>query len=283
MPLSSQIRGHRGRWFKPVASPSILAPLVLGGLMCVPVLAQSERPLSTETANTLSWGSGEFELGLGTFRTRVERRRGQLWQLPQLAGRAGIGPTAELRIEGSGIVWFDPDDGGDRREPGDFTLWTKVRFWKGTPFQPVVAGRIGVKIPVTSNESGLGTDEVDFLVQVILSQRISRSDLHLNLGLAVLGDPDRKAAQNDAFNYSVGAVIPLTDKIKLLGEISGQQGQGSRFDRSFVRAGVRWQSGNTAWDAGLSAGLIDESEDWGIIAGMTRAFTWTPKEAIPQP
>jgi hypothetical protein len=264
----------------PRPGPELIACLVVL-LQGTVAFGQGMRPLTTESADTLEWGRGDIEIGIGTFQTRVLGQRGQLWEIPQLAARVGLGPTAELRLQGNGLLDFDPDSGDDAREPGDFTFWAKVRFWKGTGFQPVVAGRIGVKLPVTSNESGLGTDETDFLAQLILSQKVSRSRLHLNLGLAVLGDPTRTSAQSDAFTYALAAGVPLGGRARLVGEIAGQQGPGRFFDRSFVRAGVRWEAAGAVWDTGVSAGLIDESEDWGIVAGMTRGFSWTPKEAAP--
>ena len=258
----------------------MVSALTLG--LCSAASGEGMRPLITESADTLEWGRGDIEVGIGSFQTRVQGQRGQLWEIPQLAARVGLGPTSELRVEGNGIVAFDPDTGDDAREPGDFTFFTKVRFWKGTGFQPVVAGRIGVKLPITSQESGLGTDETDFFAEVILSQNVSRARLHLNLGLAILGDPTRNSEQNDTFTYSLAAGTPIGSRTRLVGEIAGQQGAGTVFDRSFARAGVRWDAAGAVWDFGASFGLIDESEDWGIIAGMTRGFTWTPKEAAPK-
>ncbi len=270
--LTSQIH-ETFRW-------SMVSALILG--LCSTASGQGMRPLTTESADTLEWGSGEVEVGIGSFQTRLQGQRGQLWEIPQLAARVGLGPTSELRVEGNGAMAFDPDTGDDAREPGDLTFWAKVRFWKGTAFQPVVAGRIGVKLPITSEESGLGTDETDFFAQLILSQNVSSSRLHLNLGIAVLGDPTRNSAQNDTLTYALAAGTPIGSRARLVGEIAGQQGAGTSFDRSFVRAGVRWEAAGAVWDVGASFGLIDESEDWGIIAGMTRGFTWTPKEAAPK-
>ena len=271
-PLHHLARTARGRL--------ALAFLALGAAPAAH--AQSDRPLTTEPAATLGWGDVEIELGAAGFRTRDPGgERGRLWMLPTVAAVAGIGPAADLKIEGSALLHFDPESGDSRREPGDFTIWTKVRFWRGTPFQPVVAGRVGVKIPITSDESGLGTDETDFFAQIILSQKVSRARLNLNLGLAVLGDPGEPAAQNDALTYGVSGVLPLGARVRIVGEVAGQQGTGTAFDRSFARAGARWNAAGVVWDAALSVGFIDQSEDWGFLGGVVLPISWTPKEGAP--
>jgi len=253
--------------------------------LCAPALAQSHRPLTTESADTLQWGQGQVEIGVSTFRLTPPRRgdKGRLWSFPDLGASVGLGPTAELQVEGSGILRFDSESADSATEPGDWTFWTKVRFWRGTPFQPVVAGRLGVKLPVTTNETGLGTDQTDFFAHVILSQRVSGARLHLNLGVAILGEPTRPTAQNDALTYGFAWEIPLHEKATLIGEIAGQDGTGALFDRSYVRSGVRWEAAGVRWDAALSAGLIDESEDWGLTAGVVLPFSWKPKEGIETP
>lgn len=261
------------------------APLAIGAaVLCLatPARAQSDRPLTTEPAGTLAWGSIEVELGVSTFRKRSpDGERGRVWNVPTLGAVAGVGPAADLKIEGAAITQFDPRRGDTQREPGDFFLWTKVRFWRGTPFQPVVAGRLGVKIPVSSDESGLGTDETDFFAQLILSQHVSQARLNLNLGLAILGDPERRATQNDALTYGLAWVVPWGERVRIVGEVAGQQGAGSVFDRSFARLGARWKAAGVLWDAALSIGFIDQSEDWGVLAGVALPFSWKPKEGAP--
>jgi hypothetical protein len=258
---------------------SLIAAFSLIATARTPAAAQSDRPLTTEPAQTLTWGEVQVELGVSSFRTRGDPgERGYLWNVPTVAAVAGIGPAADLKVEGSAVVSFNPERGESVREPGDFTFWTKVRFWRGTPFQPVVAGRIGVKIPVTSDESGLGTDETDFFAQAILSQNIAQSRLNLNLGLSILGDPRQRTTQNDAFAYGVSWVVPLSDAVRVVGEVAGRQGPGTLFDSSFARLGARWNAAGVVWDAALSAGFIDSSEDWGVLAGVVLPFTWKPKE-----
>jgi len=279
-PAISPDRGGRPRRRRALAGC-----LVAAGWLAAfgsPALAQSDRPLTTEPATTLAWGDIELELGVESFRIpNPTGTRTRLWNAPTLAAVAGIGPAADLRIEGAVLTWINPESGASAREPGDFTIWTKVRFWRGTPFQPVVGGRLGVKIPITSNESGLGTDETDFFAQVILTQQVSRARLNLNLGLAILGDPQRVAAQSDAITYGLGCVVPVGGRLRIVGEVAGRQAPGSVFDRSFARLGARWQAAGVLWDAALTAGFIDQSEDWGALAGVTLPFRWKPKEGIP--
>jgi hypothetical protein len=260
-----------------------------GPLAIAPAPAQSDRPLATEPAHTLPVGEAQAEVGVTWFEGRdLAGNEGSLWGLPALAGVVGIGPAADLRVEGSALVGFEPeggqgaDDVDAQREPGDFTFWTKVRLWRGTRLQPVVAGRLGVKLPVTSDESGLGTDEVDFHAQVLLSQTLDSARLNLNLGIAILGDPSRQASQNDALTYGLSGVFPLGGRVRILGEVAGRQGPGTFFDRSHARVGARWEQGGILWDAALSAGFIDESEDWGVLAGATFPLTWKPKEEPPK-
>lgn len=263
--------------------PALLITMALW--LWEPAAAQSHRPLTTESADTLEWGKGQVEIGVSTFRLRPPLRGddGRLWNLPELGASVGLGPTAELQVEGAGVMFFDADERDSATEPGDWTFWTKVRFWRGTPFQPVVAGRLGVKLPVATNETGLATDSTDFFAHVILSQRVSGARFHLNLGVAVLGLPTRASAQVDALTYGLALEAPLPGRPTLVGEVAGQRGSGTLFDRSFVRVGVRWEAAGVRWDAALTAGLIDQSEDWGVTTGVVLPFSWKPTEGIPSP
>lgn len=79
---------------------------------------------------------------------------------------------------------------------GDLRLGTRARFLALGPWTGGLDWE--VKLPNASNESGLGTDETDFLARGWLAWEKERWILQADTGMAILGDPNQDAAQDDA-------------------------------------------------------------------------------------
>ena len=81
-------------------------------------------------------------------------------------------------------------------------FWDDLRFGAQLQFQEfaIVTGgiRFWTKLPNTENETGLGTDEMDFWIVLIQSFHFSDIiGLHLNFGFGIVGSPVAMQTQND--------------------------------------------------------------------------------------
>jgi hypothetical protein len=171
---------------------------------------------------------------------------------------------------------------------GDARLWTKVRLWREREYRPIVALRFGTKLPNANESDRLGTDETDFMIDALASKQLGPITAHVNLGIALLGNPgptigapDRSSdGQDDLFTYAVALAWPVLTlrgangpTFHLLAELVGAAGSRFDNDRLALRAGAQVRTGHWTFFAGPSAGLIKESEDVSVSAGVIYTFT----------
>jgi len=92
---------------------------------------------------------------------------------------------------------------------------------------------------------------------------------HLNLG----GGLDR-AQTNPFIIWGVIAELPVTAKLRLVGEINGESVKKNTPDNSAL-LGVIWQAPwhNVSLDAGLRRGISHAAADWMFTTGLTFSFS----------
>jgi hypothetical protein len=142
--------------------------------------------------------------------------------LPVVGLRTGLGSWGEVRVEGDLYRWFDPDEDAEVSGPGDWRVQTKVRL--GPADRRVRwAALLGVKIPVASDNDGLGTNLADVEARALMAIGLGSGQLDLNLGLAVLGATFRERAQVDVATYAAAYCHRVGDRLELDGEIAGRE------------------------------------------------------------
>jgi hypothetical protein len=150
-------------------------------------------------------------------------------------------------------------------------LYTKLRvIGEGKRF-PVTSFYVGTKLPNTSNESGLGTDETDFFASILLSKWIGDCTLHFNGGVAILGDPDQASRQEDVFTYSA-AFVYHTLRTNFFVEVNKGLGIVPFETPTVVRGGIVYKTMSLSLDVGVSAAVDGIGEDYGVIGGLTYEF-----------
>ena len=255
-------------------------------------------PLHLEEAATLPSGTAEATLGASYFdglrfppftrdadpsETGLGRAHSQsLLAAPQLGFRIAAGNWAEIQAAFEMLLLHEtrPDEGTVTQfGTGDARLFTKVSIIRERRIVPAFGFRFGTKLPNANRKDRLGTDDVDFGADVLASKYLGPVGVHANLGLQLLGNPGPTAGQDDLFSYTIGfATRPLgknapgATQVRFLGEIDGLTG--SRFDnaRSAARLGVQFRGPVLAWFAGVSAGLIHQSENVGFSTGVIWTF-----------
>ncbi len=271
--------------------------LVLTSVFChclfsSPCTAASLFPLQTEDARLLPRDAGEFRLGLSyseglrqQFQREDTDRR--LAELPGIALRVGLGDRVEgqlsyafLRLQEEGL--------GTKYGSGDMTFGFKVGLHPGDDSWPALALLAATKLPNADNRKNLGTDQTDVFFDLLATREGAFAVYFLNLGLAILGDPEGLSnRQDDLLRYAAGFMLPLRQGALLLAAEGLDFGNpGSLNRRGAVRGGIQWPAGNLRFDLGGSVGYVRQSEDWSIRAGMTvpfdlRQWRWTRWEPRP--
>ena len=250
-------------------------------------------PLTVETAATIPSGQIDFALGASYFRNRrfppftppgfIHSQN--LTNVPELGLRAAIGDMVEIQASYEFIDLDEHTDAGHHQTygGGDARLFTKIYALRERKWVPAMGVRFGTKLPNASSSARLGTDEFDFFLQWLGSKHIGPVDVHLDLGIALLGNPGFDASnsrgQDDLFTYAVGLVSPTfaLDRasawgIRFLTEVAGQTGSRFHNDGDAVRAGLQVAYGGFTLYAGASAGLDSAAEQYGVMGGVIYAF-----------
>jgi hypothetical protein len=264
----------------------ITAALLVGG---GPARAEWLAPLTVETAETLPSGQIDLALGASYFHNRrfpPFTPPGFInWQdlttVPELGLRAAVGSMVEIQAS---YEFIDLDestqDGHDHTYGGgDARLFTKIYAVRERTWIPAMGVRFGTKLPNASSSDRLGTDETDFFIQWLGSKHFGDFTAHLNLGIALLGNPGSSGGQDDLCTYAVGLVSPTLGSqtadawgIRGLLEVAGSTGSRFHNDGDAIRGGVQVMHGGLTLYAGASGGLDSAAEQYGFMGGVIYAF-----------
>jgi hypothetical protein len=258
---------------------------VLGGHPSV--RAEWLAPLTVETAETLP--SGQMDLALGASYFHNARfppftpsgfiRWQDLTTVPELGLRAAVGSAVEIQASYEFIDNNERTANGHTNTygGGDARLFTKIYALRERKWIPAMGVRFGTKLPNASSSDRLGTDETDVFIQYLASKEIGDFSAHVNLGIALLGNPS--GGQDDLFTYAVGLVSPTLGAhavpdwgVRFLTEVAGTAGSRFNNDGDALRAGFQVLHGGFTIYAGASAGLYSAAAQYGLMGGVIYAF-----------
>lgn len=262
-------------------------------LTAIPAAAQ-QRPLLTQDPETVGSGVVLVEGGL-TYGHDIffpaSGLQGNLLQLPLVGVSVGIGPIAEVQLDGgpydrlaitnrvdAPLASLVTATGDKTHDVEDLVFATKIRVLSETAGRPSVGLRFATKLPNASNESGLGLDTTDFHVQGLVGKTVQSIRIVGNFGLAILGDPTRGNNQNDDFDYGVSFARAIQQGVEVVGEINGRASTRSGTppagteSRAEMRVGGRLTRGTVRIDAGLILGMTSRDPSFGFTAGATWVF-----------
>jgi hypothetical protein len=251
-----------------------------------------QRPLVTEDPETIGQGRVLVEAGLLHLRGveyPIFGLEGNRTHLPVVGVSIGLGSMVELQVDG-GISLFDVTarrfgplgfaldiDGDSATQADDIVVATKIRVLEETLGRPGLGVRLATKLPVARNESGLGTDETDFSVTVLIGKTIESLRIVGNVGLLVAGDPTLPNSQNDPLVYGISLARAVTGGFEVVGELEGRwlysepEAPGAE-NRAAIRGGIRQTWRTVRADAALVLGLTKYEPSWGFTAGLTWVF-----------
>lgn len=259
--------------------------------LVLPVTAAAQqRPLVTEDPEVVSQGQVLLELGFEQWwqqRYPVSGLQGTLLRLPTVGFSFGVG-IAEIQLDGAGFQRllvkerFDAPlasmvEGSDDRvvSVDDFTIGTKIRLMAEAPGRPALGVRFATRLPLASNEQGLGLDTTDFYVSVLVAKTVQSLRIVANGGLGILGDATRGDRQNDVITYGLSVARALTMASEVVGEINGRLHTSGREpapgtqSSSILRGGLRFTKSRVRFDAGAMIGVFADDPKFGVTAGLT--------------
>jgi Putative MetA-pathway of phenol degradation len=217
---------------------------------------------------------------------------GDLFRVPTLGLSLGLSSIAEIQIDWTPYQRLSVNE----REPAplaamlDFTgegttdiddivIGTKVRLVPEGAGHPAFGVRFATKLPNASNESGLGTDSMDFHVSGLVGKTVESIRIVGNVGLGLLGDPVRGDQQNDVLTYGFSLARAVRQGLEVVGEINGRQSLHPAEEvpvgtesRSIVRIGGRYTVSTVRVDGGVLFGLTSRDPSFGVTAGVTWVF-----------
>ncbi len=246
--------------------------------------ARSELPAITQEAKIQPPGTLAVDFGFGY---RSEPRDFGLpehdarWDLAKTRLAAGLGDLVEVQATGILISAVD-NASATEHDFGDWTLGTKIRLFTEHGKRPATALLWEVKVPLASSDDGVGTDEADFFVHVLLSKHFGeRNRLDVNLGGGFLGDPTKSSSQDDVLIFGAAWSGHLSDKNVIGVELLARDGFKENDSPALLRGIYRHIAGRWSISAAVAAGLNGDTDDFAVDLFVRRQFQlWTPSSTV---
>jgi hypothetical protein len=263
-------------------------------LVCsVPAFAQ-QRPLQTEDPETIGAGRVLIEAGIDYERDvylPVSGLRGNLFTVPPFGISLGVSSIAEIQIDaglyqklyiteqipGAPFSHLLQLDSGSTADVDDIYIGAKMRLLSETARRPAIGSWFRTRLPNAGNESGLGKDMQDFSSALTIGKTVQSIRVVANIGMLMLGNPTRPAAQDDLLIYSLSVARALTQRGEVVGEFVGRANFANIItpgaeDRGLLRLGARYTISGVRFDTGIMLGLSSRDPEIGVTGGFTWVF-----------
>lgn len=274
---------------------SLIGALILAA--ATPSFAQ-QRPLKTEDPETIGSGRILIEAGLDYNRDvyfPVSGLRGHHFVVPSLGVSLGVSSIAEIQVDtglyqklyitevvpNAPFSHFLQLDSNSTSDIDDIHVGAKVKLLGETARRPAIGSWFVTRLPNAGNESGLGKDMQDFASAVSVGKTVSSVRVVANIGMLMLGNPTKQAAQDDLMIYSLSVARAITQRAEVVGEFVGRANFADTVtpgaeDRGLLRFGTRYTINAVRFDAGLLLGLTSRDPEVGFTGGFTYVFNGLP-------
>ncbi len=267
---------------------------VLGLCLSAGPVAAQQRPLLTEDPETIGDRLILMETGIDQAWDEsftVSGLKGNVMRVPRLGLSFGMGPNAEIQIDGVSSSRLRITDrsvaplsdlvsvsGDTTRSFDDIVVGAKIKLVSEGAHTPAISLRFATKLPNASNESGLGLDTMDFFQSLLVGKTMQSIRVVGNIGLGILSDPTRGDRQNDVLTYGFSLARAFASGAEIVGEINGRAstrrgtpppGTESRATMTF---GLRYTRATVRFDGGLFTGFTSRDPSVGLTFGLTWVF-----------
>jgi hypothetical protein len=271
-----------------------IAPLLVAACLAAAPAAAQQRPLLTEDPEPIGTGRLLIEGGVDAALSQkypASGLEGTLWRTPVLGVSIGLSPIAELQFDGSLFDTLQISQrhpaplshlltvvGDSTHDTSDLVIATKIRMRAEGVGHPAIGIRFATKLPNASNESGLGTDTIDFYASLLIGKTVRSLRIVGNGGIGILPDPVVGNRQNDVITYGLSLARAVTNQSELVGEVNGRVSTRSAgpFPGSETSAqaavGARYTRGALRFDGKVFGGLFEVDPRLGFSVGFTYVF-----------
>lgn len=230
-------------------------------------ITYAARPLSTDDAGTVEERHIEIESGFEYVKQADEE-----YNLSFVL-KYGLIKNSDLGIE-IPYKFIDFIESANVGGIGDIKFTTKYRFLDEIKNLPVLALSLSIKTKTGNKEKSLGSGELDYGLNGIVTKEIGKFTTHLNLGYTFVGEPEGEEV-NDIFSYGLAMEYPLNESLNIVGEVTGETTLDGDFNGNPCSGllGLNYAlSEMIAFDFGVGFEISDASPDYRIITGLTLGF-----------
>jgi hypothetical protein len=289
--LEGKLRRFRISRTLPVLAGAII--LAATAAVSQPAAAQ-DLPLQTADTDTIAPGHILGQVGFNFFHNEnfpLSGLTGDLTDVGVINIRSGLGNIVEIDIQGIAqeflaihqqgfsYVTLNLQGSNSTNDIGDFSFWTKVRFFGEKDKRPALALRFGYEMPNSDQARGIGTNSEDIFGEFAIQKHFGKLKVFGNVGLAILTSPNTVFSQNDELMYGAAFSYPVRPRFRIVGEINGRYN-----DRPFApelvgteshgqgRLGVQIDAGGLTWSASGIAGVNRPDARVGFTFGVSKDF-----------
>lgn len=258
-----------------------LLPLLVLSSACISAPIGQEqvtpqRPTISYDTKTTSFGTFEFEAGLSV-------DPGDRFDTPTTL-KYGSGEATEVSIGWSPYLKVDMPT-GDESGIGDVVLGIRHRMWDETDSVQSLAVQALVKLPAADETEGLGTGEIDASFGGSLSRTLAYdTTVVAHYLLDFIGNPTDSDDIGHTVALSVSAPVLREDVTGWI-EIGGHMIPELDSEVVLGQIGAAYSPHPTlSYDAAVSIGLTDESDDFALLIGLTTNLgLYSPRPLRPEP
>jgi len=222
----------------------------------VPSLIYGARPLSVDDAGTVDLGIYETEVGIGYEQDKQENGEYEF----SLTIKHGLTERMDLGVSLPYVI-VSPKDGNGERGMGDAELTTKFNLMKEGNRTPGFSVTFGIIMDTGEENKGIGSGEIDYDFNSILSKELQFITLHGNLGYTV---------KAKICSFGIALEYPADEDLNLFAELSGENKSDSPLE-GLIGANFSARE-NLTLDFGIGAGLNDNSSRLNLTGGLTFSF-----------
>ena len=256
-----------------------------------------QRPLVTEDPETIGTGRVLLEGGFSLDSDQSNFANGLKGDIARLASfgvSVGIGPAAEVQIDGGliqrlnvterlpnapleTITLFLPGDRASSMD--DLIVATKVRLASESASRPAIGLRFGTKLPTAAPEKGIGLGTTDFFASFLVAKTVQSVRTVGNVGLIVLGNPEKAHDAATTLGFGLSVARALTNAFEVVGEVNGRLTPFEKIvpagleSRGVMRFAGRYTYAMLRLDFGVLVGITNRDPRLGISAGATYVIT----------
>jgi len=267
-------------------------------ILCAGICALAQqRPLLTDDIDITPEGAVNISAGVDFLQNEkfpLSGLKGDLTRVGDVRIKVGFASNVEFQLEGvlqnflaintSTTVSPIPLNitGNSSNDFGDFILSTKIKLRNETRNLPGLGFKFGFQLPNSDQARGIGTNQINVFGKILVQKRFgkragkdARFKAFGNIGLGIMSAPLERFSQNDVLLYGLAGIYSATDRINIVGEVSGRSNTrkgdaplGTESVGQF-RLGTQIKASGLRFDTAAIFGLTKYSPRTGVTFGVT--------------